>query len=41
MARLFASVLGFFGSMVAAAGSSTCIMIFLDEPECPKSIIEK
>lgn len=41
MARLFASVLGFFGIMVAAAGSNACMAFFIDEPECPKSLIEK
>lgn len=41
MARLFASILGFFGSIGAAASSTACIAFFLDEPECPKSLIEK
>ena len=41
MAKLFASILSFFGGIGAAAGSNACIVFYLDEPECPKSLIEK
>ena len=41
MAKLFASILGFIGAVAATAGSAACVMIFLDEPECPKSLIER
>ena len=41
MAKLFASVLNFFGEIGANVGSTACVMFFLDEPECPKSMIEK
>lgn len=41
MAKLFATILGFFGTVAATAGSAACIMFYFDEPECPKSLIEK
>lgn len=41
MAKLFASILSFFGGIGANAGSNACVAFFLDEPECPKSLIEK
>ena len=41
MARLFASVLSFFGGIGATTGSNACIVFFFDEPKCPKSLIEK
>lgn len=41
MAKVFAAILGLFGNVGAAAGSTACVMFFIDEPECPKSLIEK
>lgn len=41
MAKIFAAILGFFGAVAATAGSNACIMFYLDEPECPKSLIER
>lgn len=41
MAKIFAAILGLFGSVGATVGSTACVMFFLDEPECPKSLIEK
>lgn len=41
MLKLFASIAGFLGGAVALLGSNGCIAIILDEPECPKSLIEK
>lgn len=41
MLKLFATLASLVGGAVAAAGSTGCVAIILDEPECPKSIIEK
>lgn len=41
MLKLFATLASLVGGAVAAAGSTGCIMFYIDEPECPKSIIEK
>lgn len=41
MLKLFASVLGLLGGAVSTLGASGCVVFFVDEPECPKSIIEK
>lgn len=41
MARLLSEIFKFIGSIGANAGSTGCIYIYLDEPECPKSLIEK
>ena len=35
-----ASILSFLGAAVASTGSNACIIIMLDEPECPKSLIK-
>ena len=35
-----ASLLATVGSMVASMGSQACFFCFLDEPECPKSLIK-
>lgn len=40
MKDLFASVLSFFGLGAASAGSQACVVLFMDEPECPKSLIK-
>lgn len=37
---LFVSILSFFGQVAATVGSTACSLIFLDEPECPKSLIK-
>ena len=41
MLKLFASVLGLVGGAVSTLGANGCIAFFIDEPECPKSLIEK
>lgn len=41
MAKVFAAILGLFGNVGAAAGSTACVAIFFDEPKCPKSLIER
>lgn len=41
MAKLFATILGFVGGIAATVGSTACVMFFFDEPECPKSLIER
>lgn len=35
-----ASLLATVGSFLATMGSQACIMVILDEPECPKSLIK-
>ena len=40
MKNLFASVLSFFGTLSAEAGSNACSFFWADEPECPKSLIK-
>lgn len=37
---LIASVLATLGTMVASIGSQACIVVIIDEPECPKSLIK-
>lgn len=37
---LIASILSFIGAAVASTGSNACLVIMLDEPECPKSLIK-
>lgn len=41
MTKLFAAILGLIGGIGAVAGSTACVAFFFDEPECPKSILEK
>lgn len=38
--NLLASVLSFFGMAAANIGSQACIVAFIDEPKCPKSLIK-
>lgn len=33
-------ILARVGSLFASAGSSACMVVILDEPECPKSLIK-
>ena len=40
MKSLFASILSFLGMGAANTGSQACFMLFIDEPECPKSLIK-
>lgn len=35
-----ASLLATVGSFVASMGSQACVLVILDEPECPKSLIK-
>lgn len=35
-----ASVLATFGSFIANIGSQACVLVIVDEPECPKSLIK-
>lgn len=35
-----ASILSFLGAAVATTGSNACVVIMLDEPNCPKSLIK-
>lgn len=41
MFKLFASIASLVGGAVSTLGSNGCIILYLDEPECPKSLIEK
>ena len=41
MLKLFATLASLVGGAVSTLGSTGCVMFYLDEPECPKSIIEK
>lgn len=41
MLKLFAALASLVGVATASTSSNSCISIFLDEPECPKSLIEK
>lgn len=35
-----ATVLASVGSLLAGIGSQACMLIIIDEPECPKSLIK-
>ena len=35
-----ANILSLVGSAVASLGSNACIVMIVDEPECPKSLIK-
>ena len=41
MGNLLARFFDFIGSFVAHANSAECVVWVLDEPEMPKSLIEK
>ena len=38
--NLIGSILAGFAGLFANAGSNACIVIWLDEPKCPKSLIK-
>lgn len=40
MGRFFASILSKLGIGAASTGSQACFAFWLDEPECPKSLIK-
>ncbi|MBR1718338.1 MAG: cyclic lactone autoinducer peptide [Bacilli bacterium] len=40
MLNLFAGLLAGLGRVFAVAGSNACVLLFADEPECPKSLIK-
>lgn len=35
-----ATVLATVGSLLAGIGSTACMLVIIDEPECPKSLIK-
>jgi len=37
---MFATILGFLGKAFGVAGANMCAMFYMDEPECPKSLIK-
>ena len=37
---MFAGILGFIGKIFGVAGANMCMILFVDEPECPKSLIK-
>lgn len=38
--RFFAGLFSFLGLGAANAGSQACVMLWFDEPECPKSLVK-
>lgn len=40
MGRFFANLLSKMGFGAAHAGSQACLAYWIDEPECPKSLIK-
>lgn len=40
MMSLFANLMASVGSFLAGLGSQACIVVIVDEPECPKSLIK-
>lgn len=41
MKTLFVSLISAVGALVAASATSGCIMVWIDEPNMPKSMIER
>lgn len=37
---MFAGILGFVGKIFGVAGANACIIWYIDEPKCPKSLIK-
>lgn len=40
MGKIIANILSKLGVKAAATGSKACYMFWIDEPECPKSLIK-
>lgn len=40
MLSLFANALAGLGRVFATVGSVGCVVVYIDEPECPKSLIK-
>lgn len=40
MLSFITSAISSFASAVASLGSSACLVFYLDEPECPKSLMK-
>ena len=40
MNRFFSSILSVLGLGAASVGSQACYILWIDEPECPKSLIK-
>lgn len=40
MLELVAKVLEVAGNLVASFGTNACFMFYIDEPECPKSLLK-
>lgn len=40
MGRFFANLLSKMGFGAASVGSQACVFFWVDEPECPKSLIK-
>jgi len=38
---ILSAILSFVGTIAATLGSTGCIFAYVDEPTCPKSLIEK
>ncbi len=38
--KFIATLLASAGTLLAVAGSSACVVVLIDEPECPKSLIK-
>ena len=41
MKTLFVSIVSALGALVAASATTGCAFVFIDEPEMPKSMIER
>lgn len=40
MLSILASILGSIGAFAATMGTNACFAFFVEEPECPKSLIK-
>ena len=40
MLSILASILGSIGAFAATAGTNACFTWYIDEPECPKSLMK-
>lgn len=40
MLSILASILGSIGAFAATMGTNACFVAFIDEPECPKSLMK-